>query len=272
MKISEAPAPIPQLIHHIPGFPSVYLGRDVVMDIFLPHDYFKNEEPCQVLFLNDGQNWKSLSIAGSLIEMGDSIEPVIIVALHCGHDRLLEYGTAAMADYKNRGKKASAYTYFITQELIPYIECQYRVPADPAYRGFAGFSLGGLSAFDIVWHHPHMFSKAGIFSGSFWWRDKPYEKEYNDNHRIMHKLVTAGQFHNNLRFWFSAGNDEEKEDRNQNGIIDVIDDIIDLMDELRQLGYTDEEHMKYVEIDGGRHHEDSWGAVFPEFLKWVYGK
>lgn len=271
MKISEAPAPVPQLIHHIPGFPSIYLGRDVIMDIFLPNNYYKNEEPCKVLFLNDGQNWKALRLAASLINMEEKLDPVIIVALHCGRERLLEYGTAAMADYKNRGNKAAAYTFFITQELIPYIECQYRVPADPNYRAFAGFSLGGLSAFDIVWHHPHLFSKAGVFSGSFWWRHAPNGQEDADQDRIMHKLVTAGQFHNNLKFWFSAGTAEEKEDRNKNGIIDVIDDILDLMDELRQLGYTDD-HIRYVEIDGGTHHEDSWGAVFPEFLKWAYGR
>jgi len=273
MKIPNTPAAVPQLIHHIPAFPSVYLGRDVMMDIFLPHAYFQNEEPCQVLFLNDGQNWKALRIAASLIEMGKEIAPVIIVALHCGPERLLEYGTAAMADYKNRGNKAAAYTFFITHELIPYIETQYRVPAEAAYRGFAGFSLGGLSAFDIVWHHPHLFSKAGVFSGSFWWRAKSLSgHEYHESDRIMHRLVTAGTFHPEMKFWFSAGNDEEKEDRNNNGIIDVIDDIIDLMDEMRQLGYNDDEHMRYLEVDGGRHHEDTWGAIFPEFLRWLYGK
>ncbi len=270
MKILDTPAPIPQMIHHIPAFRSVYLGRDVVIDIFLPHNYFKSDRPCQVLFLNDGQNWKALGIARTLIEYKDSIAPVILVALHCGRDRMFEYGTAAMADYKNRGNKAAAYTFFITQELIPYIETQYRVPSDPAYRGFAGFSLGGLSAFDIVWHHPHLFSKVGVFSGSFWWRAKALEQAYTDNDRIIHRLVTAGKFHPNLRLWFSAGTAEEKEDRNQNGIIDVIDDILDLMDELRQLGYTDE-HMKYVEIEDGRHHESSWGAVMPDFLEWAYG-
>jgi enterochelin esterase-like enzyme len=272
MKISDAPAPLPQLIHHVPAFPSTYLGRKVMLDIFLPYDYYRNEAACEVIFLNDGQQWKALSMAKNLINLHHELKPVILVAIHSGPQRIQEYGTAAVPDYKHRGSKAAAYTYFITQELIPYIEMQYRVPADPDYRAFAGFSLGALSAFDIVWHHPHLFSKAGIFSGSFWWRSEALSGTYQESDRIMHRLVAAGQLHNNLRIWFSAGTAEEKEDRNQNGIIDVIDDIMDLMNEMRQLGYEDDKHMKYVQVEGGFHNEETWGRIMPEFLRWGWGK
>ena len=37
-------------------------------------------------------------------------------------------------------------------------------------KSFCGFSLGGLSALDIVWNHPTEFTKVGVFSGSLWWR------------------------------------------------------------------------------------------------------
>ena len=86
----------------------------------------------------------------------------------------------------------------------------------------------------------------------------------------MHHLVPAGDYHEHLRMWFSAGTDEEKEDRNNNGIIDVIDDILDLMAELNKLGY-DERHMKYVEVEGGQHNEETWSELMPSFLTWAFG-
>ena len=58
-------------------------------------------------------------------------------------------------------------------------------------KAFAGFSLGGLMALDIVWKHPNQFSKAGIFSGSLWWRsiDQTEEEYDDDKHRIMQQPV-----------------------------------------------------------------------------------
>ena len=260
----------PQAIHHYAGFPSTYLAREVVLDIFLPPEL--GSTPPHLLLLNDGQNWKSLKIARSLqtLYAQNSISPTLVVAIHADRNRMHEYGTAAMADYKQRGSKAAAYTYFITKELLPFLEQKYHLPDDPSNRAFAGFSLGGLSAFDIMWHHPHLFHTAGVFSGSFWWRTPSVPNETDDQSRIMHRLVAAGKHNPALKFWFQAGTDEEKEDRNKNGIIDVIDDITDLMDALKALGYSDDQ-MHYRELAGGQHNEHSWAKMIPEFLEW-WGK
>src|SRR5437868_4802370 len=87
----------------------------------------------------------------------------------------------------------------------------------------AGCSLGGLSAFDIGWEHADRINNVGVFSGSFWYRDKDAEaKDYSDDKdRIMLNKITSSRKKPHLQFWFYAGDDEEKSDRDNDGITDV---------------------------------------------------
>ncbi|GAB4018907.1 alpha/beta hydrolase [Spirosoma koreense] len=251
---------------------SVPLKRSVRLDIILPADYATSNRVYPVLYLNDGQDLPRLRMTEILDSLyaHQVIQPFVLVAIHAG-DRIQEYGTAAQADYMNRGSKAGLYTDFVFTELLPYIRTHYRISAEPANTAFAGFSLGGLSAFDIVFHHPDRFGRAGVFSGSFWWRSKSTEDGYRDEtDRIMHDLVRKGAYSANLKFWFETGTDDETSDRNNNGIIDSIDDTTDLIGELVRKGYQRERDIRYVEIVGGQHNQQTWSAVMPDFLKWAF--
>ena len=73
-----------------------------------------------------------------------------------------------------------------------------------------------------------------------------------------------------MKFWFMAGTDEETADRNNNGIIDTIDDTLDLIAELTKLGYKPYYDTNYMELKGGKHDVASWGVAMPEFLKWAF--
>ncbi|GAB4032589.1 alpha/beta hydrolase [Spirosoma gilvum] len=256
---------------------SVPLNRTVHLDIVLPPGYETSQKQYPVLYLNDGQDLERLRMKTVLesLYQKQTIRPFVLVAIHAG-DRIQEYGTAAQADYMQRGSKAGLYTDFVLTELLPYIKKHYRVRADPADAVFAGFSLGGLSAFDIVFHHPDHFSKAGVFSGSFWWRSKSTADGYRDEtDRIMHDLVRKGSYHKSLKFWFETGTEDESSDRNNNGVIDSIDDTLDLMSELVKKGYTysagsPSSDIRYVEIKGGKHNQDTWSEIMPDFLTWAF--
>ncbi len=145
------------------------------------------------------------------------------MGIHAGPDRKLEYGTAGIPDYAGRGARAGDYTRFVFEELFPLIHQRMDTPAFKEYL-FAGFSLGALSAMDIVWSHPNLFSTAGIFSGSFWWRTvDQLEDDYDDDaDRIMQRKVREGSYYPGLRFFFECGGADETADRNQNGVIDSI--------------------------------------------------
>ena len=91
---------------------------------------------------------------------------------------------------------------------------------------------------DIAWNNPQLFDKVGVFSGSFWWRSKELGKGYTDNDRIMHNIIRNTAAKPDLKFWLQTGTKDETADRNKNGIIDSIDDTVDLIKELESKGYT----------------------------------
>ena len=65
-----------------------------------------------------------------------------------------DYGISSSADYKGRGKKAGAYTKFIIEEFIPFLKGEFNLSNNGLEWVFCGMSLGGLSAFDIVYNNP----------------------------------------------------------------------------------------------------------------------
>jgi len=254
---------------------SKFLAREVKVDFYLPRNVV---DPSQMslLLINDGQDMEKMGFESILEELytgDDRIDPVLCVAMHCSADRKMEYGVAGMPDYNGRGAKADLYTSFIFEELLPFVREQYAVPSFKE-KSFAGFSLGGLMALDIVWSHPGQFSKVGVFSGSLWWRniDQDDEEYDDDKHRIIHQQIRNGQYAPWLKFFFQCGNMDEVKDRNQNGIIDSIDDTQDLIKELVAKGYSEQTDIKYLELKDGRHDVPTWGRAMPDFLRWGWGK
>jgi enterochelin esterase-like enzyme len=252
---------------------STLLKRHVTLSIFLPVVQIPAGE-MSLLLINDGQDLEVMnfeSILNTLYEAKE-IAPVFFVGLGCSKDRKHEYGTAKFLDSKGRGTKALLYHRFIFEELLPFIRSNYGV-ASFKEKSFCGFSLGGLSALDIVWNHPAEFAKAGIFSGSLWWRTVSQSDPSFDehNHRIMHNQIRNGEYYPWLKFFFETGTLDETADRNNNGIIDSIDDTKSLIEELVKKGYDPESDIRYLELKDGKHDVATWGRAFPEFLKWGWG-
>jgi len=253
---------------------SKHLNRDLVYDIILPPD-FDAQHTHKVLFMNDGQDLQALRMEEVLqnLYQNNDITPFVLVAIHTNENRIKEYGTAAMPDYKNRGNLAGKYTQFIIEEFVPHIRQHYHTSTNQADNFFCGFSLSGLSAIDIVWNNPSVFSKVGVFSGSFWWRKRAYEEGYDDDKdRIMHNIIKSGHYQQGQKFWFECGTNDEKDDRNNNGIIDSIEDTLDLITELENLGYKKEVDIVYYEVKDGEHNQKTWNEAMPVFLKWLVGK
>ena len=252
---------------------SIFLNREVIVDCYYSADYF-NHPLISLLLVNDGQDLRTMQFKNILETMynNGNIEPVFCVGIHCASDRKNEYGTANILDYKGRGAKAAFYTQFVMEELIPFIRTTYNIISFKE-KSFAGFSLGGLCALDIVWNYPHEFFKVGVFSGSLWWRDKDQEDEdFNeDTDMIMQRQVREGSYYPWLKFFFEVGTQDETADRNNNGIIDSIDDALDLIKELKNKGYT-AESIKYLEMKDGRHDVQTWAEAFPAFLEWGWKK
>jgi enterochelin esterase-like enzyme len=267
------PVNIPRIQVENASLLSEYLQREVKIDFFLPENIMF-PSAFSLLLINDGQNMEEMGLKTILSNLYSEkvITPLLCAAIHANKERKKEYGVAGLADYLGHGARAELYTSFILEELIPLIKRTYAVESF-RQKAFAGFSLGGLSALDITWNHPGEFKKAGVFSGSLWWRniDQTEEEYEDDKHRIMHQQIRKGRYHPGLKFFFQCGNKDETKDRNNNGIIDSIDDTLDLIKELVAKGYSREKDIHYLEIPDGKHDIATWGRAMPEFLKWGFG-
>ena len=248
---------------------SEYLERLVKIDFYLPAG-MEDYSNFSLLIINDGQDLVKMDFDMILGELRNEIRPLICAGIHCSAERRMEYGTVEQNDFKGRGAKAKQYGDFIFAEFLPFTEKKFQIKKFKE-KSFAGFSLGALSALDIAWNYPGEFDYAAAFSGSFWWRSvDQIEEDYDDDkHRIMHQSIRDGKFIPGLKFFFQCGNMDETNDRNNNGIIDSVDDTLDLIKELKAKGYTDES-IFYMELPDGKHDVLTWGRAFPYFLKWAF--
>lgn len=267
-------SPIPPMtVTTIERFRSKQLHNQRVITVFLPPDYASHPaKQYKVLYLNDGQDAASIKLAETLAGLiaRHEIEPIIVVAVHATRDRLHEYGTAGIPNARGLGKKARKYSFFILDELMPTINRRYRTLTGPVNTAIMGFSLGGLMAFDLAWNHPDVFGAAGVFSGSLWWRTDDADMHARQESRIMHRRVRDTEAPGYLRLWFQAGTDDEKDDRDNNGVIDAIQDTTELMDELARKGFRRGIEMVYTQVEGGGHNQATWGFVLPYFLRWTF--
>ncbi len=251
---------------------SVFLDREVTIDCYLPKG-INDFSSLTLLLINDGQDLVTMGFENILQNLYDTnaIAPLVCVGIRCGEDRKNEYGTAKILDYKGRGTKAALYTRFVFEELLPFVRNTYNTPSFKE-KAFAGFSLGALSAMDIVWNNAAEFICVGVFSGSLWWRDKDQDQPGfdEDKDRIMHRQIKEGHYAPWLKFYFEVGTLDETDDRNNNGIIDAIDDTTSIIDDLILKGYSKND-IKFTQIIDGRHDVPTWAKAFPDFLTWAWG-
>ena len=250
-------------------FASLILDRIVNVDLY----YCGNlsvQPDYKLCLINDGQDLEKIDFSSLIVPIVNDA-PVIFAGIHCGEKRMDEYGMALAPDYKGRGSLAAKYQQFILNELLPYVYAQFP-DQNITTHAFAGFSLGGLSALDIVWNNPDVFSQAAVFSGSLWWRSRDAaDKDFDPfTDRLMHRQIREGAYKPGLKFFFQCGLQDEKDDRNKNGVIDSVDDTIDAMKELILKGYKEGRDITYLQLNNGRHDLASWAKGFPVFLKqWI---
>jgi enterochelin esterase-like enzyme len=252
---------------------SRHLQRQVKLTIIatpVPDD----KATLNLLLLNDGQDigkWRIREVLDSLYRK-KLIQPLIVVGIVAG-DRTKEYGVSNNPDFMKRGDKADNYAAFIDNELYAFAKKRAGVRKFKSVV-MAGSSLGGLSAFDIAWDHADKIDKVGVFSGSFWWRDKDDKAaDYSDDkNRIIINKIRSSRKKPHLQYWFYTGGKEETGDRDNDSIIDVVDDTKDLAELIKSKNVCLPEDVFYTEDAIGIHDHTSWSKHLPAFLIWAFGK
>lgn len=248
--------------------PSNFLQREVHVDLY-GIENLGVEANVDLLLVNDGQDLVKMNFPAVFKGVQAVKKRMIVAAFHAGVERKQEYGVSGIPDYLRRGSKAADHVAFVMEEFIPFFKNKF-TSIQILNKYVAGFSLGGLMAFDMAMDFPMEFSAVGVFSGSFWWRSKDLKDGYKDERdRIMHAKIRGKSSNIHQRFYLQTGALDEKADRNNNGIIDSIDDTLDIIKELESIGFDASAQVKYVEIPDGKHDVATWKRAMPDFLEWL---
>lgn len=148
---------------------SEILGAEKEYTIYLPQDYDSSDKQYPVLYLLHGAWGNSMSWVekGNLVEItnrsigaGEAL-PMIIV-LPDARGIAEDFGGKHMGYFNVPDWRYEDYFF---EELIPYIDENYRTIADKNNRAVAGLSMGGGGAVAYAQRHPSFFSSAVSLSG-----------------------------------------------------------------------------------------------------------
>ncbi|MDZ7739304.1 MAG: alpha/beta hydrolase-fold protein [Bacteroidales bacterium] len=141
------------------SFTSSILNSERKYAVYLPPGYENSQRSYPVLYLlhgagDDQTGWIQFGevrhIADKAIKEGRATPMVIIMPdAHTG-------GRGYLNDIANEWR----YEDFFFEELIPYVENEYRIKSEKRYRAVAGLSMGGGGSFMYALHRPEMFSSA----------------------------------------------------------------------------------------------------------------
>jgi len=136
--------------------------------VYLPPGYRTGSNRYPVLYLvhGGGDVFSSWIAPGAVnIILDNSIAqkkatPMIVVMPFNGSN----YPRLPLEPRRPANARGARFERYMTEELIPYIDANYRTLADRKHRAMAGLSAGGGATFSVGLKHPELFSQFGIFS------------------------------------------------------------------------------------------------------------
>jgi predicted alpha/beta superfamily hydrolase len=181
---------------------SEFVGDDFHIFISLPDSYFESEKAYPVFYVLDGDI--AFGMAASIaryLQIGDNIPELIVVGI--GYGALdMTAAEKRRRDYRQtKTGGAEDFLMFIKDELIPFIDSNYRTIAGD--RAINGYSIGGLFALYVLFTMPETFSRYIIGSPNLTW-DNGSIFNYEEN--------SPGKIGNmQFRLFISVGSEESDE-------------------------------------------------------------
>lgn len=231
------------------------LGRERIIRIYIPEEYNNETRSYPVIYAHDGQNLfdDSTSYVGewgldeSLNEIANETGfKVIVVGIDNGQGkRINELSPWENPDYG--AAEGEAYMNFIVKQVKPYIDSTYRTLPERNNTAIIGSSLGGLISHYGIYQYPEIFSKAIIFSPSYWYAEEVWDFTANNPVPRDSKL------------WLEIGEKEGNAVDNTNKMYEVI----------LNTGHPEENIVKRIDPEG-EHNEPSWRRQFVPAVKWLF--
>jgi predicted alpha/beta superfamily hydrolase len=249
-------------LHKHEKFRSRFLRNQRDLIVYLPPRY--HEQPQRrfpVLYLHDGQNlfdastsfvpgmdWQVGHTADDFILTG-AVQPLIIVGIYnAGKARVNEY-TPTKAP-RLGGGRADRYAKFLIQQVMPFVQQEYRVLSDPRVTGIGGSSLGGLLSLYLGLKHPQIFGRVAALSPSVWW-----------NELVIYRFATEASVEPRPRIWLDIGTREGPR---------IVKEVEGFRDILLEKGWQLNKDLSYQRVEGAEHNEAAWAQRVGPFLQFLY--
>jgi predicted alpha/beta superfamily hydrolase len=245
-------------------FPSRLLPDKRNVIVYVPPGYDRHpERSYPVLYMHDGQNlfdprtsfipgrtWEVREQADAAIKACE-VEPLVIVGIYnTGDRRIAEY--THERDWQMGGGEAATYGLFITTELMPWIESQYRVRTERENTGMGGSSLGGLVTLYLGLKHATRFGRLAVMSPSVWWNHKSILGYVNEH---------APAIWERPRMWLDVGDREGRR---------TLQNAEQLNRRLKANGWRPGDSLHFERVHGGTHDEASWARRVRPMLKFLF--
>jgi predicted alpha/beta superfamily hydrolase len=249
-------------IHKHEKFRSRFLRNQRDIIVYLPPGYY--EQPHRrfpVLYMHDGQNlfdgatsfipgvdWHVGHTADDFILTG-AVQPLIIVGIYnVGKVRNHEYTPTKVP--RLGGGRADRYAKFLMQEVMPFVQREYRVLSDARVTGIGGSSLGGLLSLYLGLKHPEIFGRVAALSPSVWW-----------DQLFIHRFAVEASVEPRPRIWLDIGTKEGPR---------IVHEVEEFRDILVQKGWQLGKELQYQRIEGAEHNEAAWAERVGPFLQFLY--
>ena len=232
------------------------LGVPRNLRIYLPPGYDEGVQRYPVVYMFDGQNLfdDATSYAGEwgvdeamdALAREDGIAAIVVGIDHGGERRMQEL--VPFWDWRFLPNQGEAFLVDVTDGIKPFVDANYRTRPGRADTVVFGSSLGGLEANYAIHHRPDVFSKAGVFSPSFWISDAPYAQ------------ARAAGLPADARVYLYTGGKEGDT---------AVDDTGRMAALLRQRPGGDANVALHV-VEAAEHNEAAWRAEFPRAMRWLF--
>lgn len=232
------------------------LDRQRTVRLYLPSSYHQGGKRYPVIYMHDGQNLFDDMTAYSgewgvdeslnLLAENQGLE-VIVVGIDNGGD----FRMNELSPWENKRfgeAQGKQYMDFIVEVVKPYIDTNFRTQEDRLHTAIMGSSMGGLISHYAIHAYPQVFSKAGIFSPSYWYSQDVFSF-------TKFKKVPF-----DARLYVMYGSKEGD---------GMIADTSKMHRQLKQQGHP-RQNMLFKRVPNGEHNEQLWRAQFTEAVQWLF--
>ena len=259
-------------------FKSEVFGNTRTLRVLVPPGYNGDRtQEYPVLYLNDGQNLFHVGTAQTKnSEWGidetykdllayREIEPIIIVGIdNAGRSGRANEYLPYFDKYLSPplpNPQGAKYPNFLAEEVLPFIEKNYRVKKGAEFTGLGGASYGALISLYTAIKKPNVFGKLLLESPSFYVEDAKILQEVDETNSLPGTIYVG------------VGTNEEAKPDCQPGDLshEAVQDVLELKKILEAKSF-DSKNLKVLIDDCATHSEVAYGRRFTDAMRFLYGR